>query len=339
MNNILVINVNWLGDVVFSSPVFKALKVAYPNAKISCLGVPRVRDVLESIEGIDEVIVYDEKGRDWGLIGKIKLVMRLRRGKFDAAFLLHRSMTRALIVFLAGIPVRIGYDAKKRGGLLTQAIAPAPASLHRLDVYANVIEKAGIPVADRHTRLKVDLEGKFSVGLKLEQYGLKADERFIVLNPGGNWDLKRWPVENFIKLAQLLLKELPHRVIITGASKDETLAQRLFRGTGSSARVVNLAGQTTLKEMTALLQKAAVVVSVDSGPIHLATSVGAKVVAIFGPTRPELTGPRGIGQALILQKDVGCNRNACYYLQCPDNVCMQSVTVKDVFDAVKSVVR
>ena len=102
MNKILVVNVNWLGDVIFSSPIFKALKTAYPQAKISCLTVPRVREILESIPGIDEIIVYDEQGVHRNPLAKLRLIRELSQKHFDAAFLLHRSLTRALFVFLRG---------------------------------------------------------------------------------------------------------------------------------------------------------------------------------------------------------------------------------------------
>src|SRR3989338_11661837 len=110
MKRILVVNVNWVGDVIFSSPVFKALKKAYPDARISCLAVPRVKGILESIPYVDDIIEYDEKGKHRTPLGKLGLILRLRLRHFDGAFLLHRSLTRALFVFFAGISVRVGYD-------------------------------------------------------------------------------------------------------------------------------------------------------------------------------------------------------------------------------------
>src|SRR5262245_11739670 len=115
MKKVLVVNVNWLGDVIFSAPVFQALKAAYPQSQVSCLAVPRVRAILESIPGIDEIIVYDEEGAHRNPLAKLRLIRELSAKHFDAAFLLHRSLTRALLVFLAGIPQRIGYATKGRG--------------------------------------------------------------------------------------------------------------------------------------------------------------------------------------------------------------------------------
>ena len=160
MDRILVVNVNWLGDVIFSAPVFKALKEVYPQARISCLAVPRVKEVLESIPFIDEIIVYDEKGRHWNPLAKLKFILELRRKHFDVAFLLHRSLTRAFLVYLAGIPRRVGYDAKNLGRLLTHVVDPLDGQAHRSDHYLNIIESYGVPVKDRRCQLDVSLEAE-----------------------------------------------------------------------------------------------------------------------------------------------------------------------------------
>ena len=134
MKRILVVNVNWMGDVIFSSPIFKAIKEAYPQAQISCLAPSRVREIVESIPGVDEMIDFEEKGKHWSPWGKWQLIQELRRRKFDAAFLLHCSLTRALLVFLAGIPLRVGYDTKGRGIFLTQKVSALnDEKIHRQD--------------------------------------------------------------------------------------------------------------------------------------------------------------------------------------------------------------
>ena len=156
MKNILVVNVNWLGDVIFSAPVFKALKRSYPQARVSCLVVPRIKDVLEQCPSVDEIIVYDEKGSHSSPWAKLKLIKALRNKKFDVVFLLHRSMTRALLVYLAGIPERVGYDTKKQSRFLTQKISLSGEQRHRSDEYLKVIEGYGVSVQDRVCELTVD---------------------------------------------------------------------------------------------------------------------------------------------------------------------------------------
>ncbi len=341
MNEILVVNVNWLGDAIFSSPVFKALKAAYPQARISCLAVPRVKDVLECVPFIDEVIVYEEEGRHRGVLGKADLIYQLRRRRFDAAFLLHKSLTRALLVSLAGIPRRIGYDTKNRGGFLTQAIPhPDEKKMHRMDYYLDIVGSFGVPVADRTSELSVDQSARHALDRLWGEHAIREKDRVVVLNPGGNWDLKRWPKENFKKLLERLCAgpEGDVKVILTGAEGDAGLVREII-GTlrDGKQRIIDLSGRLSLKQLIALMARADVVVSADSGPLHIANSVGTDTIGLFGPTRPEVTGPRGRGRSFILQRDIGCNRSACYYLKCPDNSCMQAVHVEDVVDGIRQI--
>ena len=328
MKRILVVNVNWLGDVIFSSPVFKALKEAYPQAKISCLAVPRVKDILESIPAIDEIIIYDEKGKHRNPIAKLQLIGELRRKNFDIAFLLHRSLTRALLVFFAGIPQRVGYDEKGRGRFLTHKVKPLVKQGHRSDHYLNVIESFGIKIKDRTTSIAVSSQAEKEIAVILEKKGILKDDKIIVINPGGNWDLKQWAVGNFTKLIEQLMEKFSYKIIISGASKDVDLANTIIAPL--KIKPIVLVGETNLKQVMVLMKRADIVISADSGPLHIASSVGTNVIGIFGPTRPEVTAPRGSGKKSIIQHDVGCNHQACYHLKCPDNICMQAVTVEDV---------
>jgi len=321
--------------VIFSSPIFKALKEKYPKAQISCLAVPRVREVLESIPFIDEIIVYDERGQHRNPLAKLKLIFQLRRKRFDVAFLLHRSLTRALLVYFAGIPQRVGYDEKNRGKFLTHEVEFPDEQVHRSDHYLNVIESFGIPVNDRQCQLSVSKKAQEDVEEILKSKNISKSDYLIVINPGGNWDLKRWPTEKFTRLISNLLETPNTKIVISGAHKDVPL----IKGMNGMTRhnIVDLAGQTDLKQLMALMSRANVVVSADSGPLHLANGVGSDVIGIYGPTRPEITGPRGSGRAFILQHNVGCNQEPCYYLQCPDNICMKSITGNDVHEIIKQI--
>ncbi|MCK5214787.1 MAG: lipopolysaccharide heptosyltransferase II [Candidatus Omnitrophica bacterium] len=333
INNILVVNVNWVGDVIFSTPIFKAIKTKYPKARVTCLAVPRVKEILESCPGIDEIIIYDEKGRGRGLLGKFHIVKEMRKRKFDLVFLLHRSWTRALLAFLAGIPQRVGYDAKNRGKFLTHKVSYLTGDVHRSDFYTHVIESYGFEIKDRTCSIDVSSKDKATMQKKLNDAGITEKDFVVVVNPGGNWDLKRWPKENVASLIQQLMVALKVKVVVPGALKDKGLVDDIVKL--SNVKPVVVAGETTLKELMALLSLADVMVSADSGPMHIANCVGTKTVCLFGPTRPEITGPRGKGQYTIIQKDTGCNREACYFLKCPENICMKEIAVDEVFNEVE----
>lgn len=335
IKNILVVNVNWLGDVIFSSPIFRAIKKNYPNAKVSCLAVPRVKEVLELVPDIDEVIIYDEDKRHKGIIGKVSLIFHLRKKNFDIAFLLHKSLTRALLVFLAGIPNRVGYDSKNRGIFLTHRIKMIDGNRHRSDEYINVIESFGVKVDDRTTELFVDEEAERELDRLLLSNGIAIGETFVVINPGGNWDPKRWPIKNFSLLVSKLINEDKVKVVISGASKDIPLVQEILKYL--EIKPIILSGELNIKQLVLLMKKAKVVISADSGPLHIASSVGTKTIGMFGPTRIEITGTRGKGESVVLQKDIGCNRKPCYYLDCKNNLCMQAITVYDVIEEFRQI--
>jgi len=333
MNNILVVNINWLGDAVFSIPVFKALKKTYPQAHVACLCVPRVKEVLQYCPYIDKIIIYDERGKHRFPWRKYKLICYLKKEKFDAAFFLQPSMTRALMAYLAGIPLRIGYCKVK--AFLTHPMAMNDQDIHRCDYYLKALEGYGIKIQDRTCELRMNAEDMQTMDAKLNRQGIGATEEYVVLNTGGNWDLKRWGIDSFVLLAKRLDQEFGVKIILPGAEKDKENCQRIVREAGIKAVV--LAGETSLGESLALYKRALVVISADSGPLHLAHSVGADVIGIFGPTVPSITGPRGRGRSQVLFKEIGCNKAPCYHLACTNNICMQSVTVDDVLQAFKKI--
>lgn len=334
MKNILVVNVNWLGDVIFSSAVFAALKDRYPQARLCCLVVPRVADVARQIPFVDDVIVYDEKGRDRFLMGKLKLIVQLRARHFDSAFLLHGSWTRALLVFLAGIPVRVGYDIKGRGKFLTHRVEAPEGMVHRSDLYLNIVESyCGPSSIARTTCVQVTAADTLHVKEKLVQLGISKDDFMVLMHVGGNWPLKRWPVENFIRLSDILSEKLKAKVVICGGASEQDLGDKILAR--AAHKPVLLIGQTSFRELAALMKCVNIVVSADSGPLHIASSVGTSVVGLFGPTHPDVTGPRGLGKKYILHPKVGCNIKPCYHDKCQDNICMKAISVKDVVEQIE----
>ncbi len=329
MKTILVVSVNWLGDVVFSTPVYKALKDNYPGSRITVLAVPRVEDVLSLCPYIDEVIVYDEDGSDRPLVEKVRLASQLRRGRFDGVFFLRPSVSRGWITALAGIPVRVGFKTKNALGCINRQVSNTGLEdLHRVDVYLSVIERFGLVVRDRYCRLVVSEDSLALADRLLNARGIKERESFCVVNTGGNWDLKQWPWERFAELTRRLVQKKGIKVVLSGSGQDVDRVARIAALSG--VEPVELAGVTSLASAAAVFTRSQYIISADSGPLHLASALGIRTIAIFGPTRPEITGPRGQGRADVLIKDVGCNRKPCYYLECPENRCMRSVEVEDV---------
>lgn len=329
-----MVNVNWVGDVLFSTPFLQALRTNFPDAFISCLVVPRCREVLEGNPFLDELILYEEEGKHHSLLGKIRLVQLLRKEGFDEAYLLHRSFTRRLLMVLAGIPERIGYAIKRKGLFLTRKVPSPSSENHKVDYFLGLLPP-GSRVENRNYTLQVGKEEEESVERLLQQRGIKSSESFAVLCPGGNWDQKRWPAERFAALGDALIQRYSLKVVVTGEKKDLPLGREIASRMQKEA--ILLCGETTLKQLAALLKRALFVVSNDTGPMHVAQSQGTKVVALFGPTHPGLTGPSGTIPKKILRQIVGCNDDPpCYYVNCPDTICMKAIRVEDVLDAIQS---
>jgi len=327
MKRILIVNVNWIGDTLFSTPFIRAVREAYPDSYIACLIHPRCKEMLEANPRLDELIVYDEEGAHKSLSGKLRLILSLRNRRFDTAFLLHRSFTKALIVFLAGIKDRIGYPTKKRGMLLTKTIDSPAEELHKVEYFLNIAVSAGLKPSNRSYEFFVSDANKDFINDLLRSQGISDSDTVAVLCPGGNWDPKRWPKENFAKLADALAERCGAKIVISGAKKDMTLAEDIK--TMMKTKPVITAGKTTLKQLGALFARADLVVANDTGPMHLAVAMKAKTIALFGPTSPRLTGPYGEGRYKVISKNETCDV-PCYDFTCTDNRCMSAIKVEDV---------
>jgi len=326
---ILVFNVNWLGDALFSTAVIRNIRRNFPDSYLACIIPSRCYAVLKGNPHLDDIIIFDEKDRHKGTLEKLGFISYLKAKRFDTVFLLHRSFSRALLCWMAGIPQRIGYYTRKRGFLLTKKIVPLSSdSLHRIDYYLNIIEKAGLRVEDRFPEFFIKEEDQDSSNAFLAGKGITPDDFLVGINPGGNWMPKRWPREYWARLADLLIDKLKAEVIITGALTDISLAreiQVLMKG-----KPILATGLFNLKQFAALSRRLDLFISADSGPLHIANAAGCKnIIAIFGPTSVKVTAPYPLKNVVVLKKDVGCVL-PCYKLNCPDNRCMKMITPEEV---------
>jgi heptosyltransferase-2 len=332
MRRLLIVNVNWLGDTLFATPFIRAIRENYPGSYIAMFTHPRCIEVLKGNPNIDNIIIYDRKGQHRGFAAKFSIISQLKLKKFDTAFILRRSLSRAMLIFLSKIPERIGYDNKRAGFLLTRKI-PAPAKeLHRVEYFLGIARGVGIEPRSINYEFFISENDRVKARLMLEEEGINSGEDFMVLNPGGNWDLKRWPLENFAQLGAEIFSKLNMKVVLTGSQKDVDLCNKISILMKNKA--VLLCGKTDLKTLGAVFENAKKVISNDSGPMHIAVAVKASVVALFGPTSPHITGPYGEGLYRVLQKDIGC-KIPCYNLSCRDNRCMKAITVEDVIGAIE----
>ncbi|MFH1457589.1 MAG: lipopolysaccharide heptosyltransferase II [Candidatus Omnitrophota bacterium] len=331
---VLIFNVNWLGDVLFSTAAIRNIRLNFPNSFIACIVPSRCYSILKGNPHLDEIIIFDDKDRHRSLLAQLNFVRQLKSKKFDMVFLLHRSFTRALICRLADISQRIGYHTRKRGFLLTKSIAtPEKDTLHRIDYYLNIMEKAGYKVEDRFMEFFVSEEDEKFVSEFLKNQDVREGEFLAVLNPGGNWLPKRWPREYWAILADRLSLQRRAKIIITGSLHDKSLAAQIKER--MKEKPILASGLLNIKQLGALCKRADVFVTADTGPLHIANAVGAKrVIALFGPTSVEITGPYPLRNVKILRKDTGC-KIPCYVVHCQNNRCMKAITPEDVMEHIE----
>ncbi|MFC1708800.1 lipopolysaccharide heptosyltransferase II [Candidatus Omnitrophota bacterium] len=332
-NRILIVEVNWLGDVLFSTPAIRALKNKYPDSFLGVLMHKRCREVLVENPNVNEIIVLDEAGRHRGFLGKMRLVRELKAKRFDTVYLFHRSFTRTLICLLSGIKNRIGYYTPKRRFLLTQSVSPPKGVTHRAAYYYYLVTGE---IPQDISELRCD----FFIGKKDESYieevlkkeDIDKNKRLVVIHPSGNWLPKRWPKDNFAKLADELIDRFKVTVVFSGAQQEKAVLADIL--SSMKNKPLNLCGKINLKQLGAIFKRADLVISADSGPLHIAVTLNRPTVAIFGPTSTAITGPLSDENTAILQKEIDCVI-PCYKQDCPDNRCMRQISVSDVMECIE----
>lgn len=320
----LVIAPNWIGDAVMALPFLRSIRRSHPNDSLTVLALDGPGAVFRAEGSADGVIVRSEFLRD---------ILRLRRSRFDEAWLLPNSLRAAFLAFLGGIPTRIGYDTDRRGALLTHALPLPPRTGHQLRDYDLLLSSRGIEPDLEPPRLPIPAQAAGRAARALESAGLPRDGRLVLLAPGAasGWP-KRWPPERYACLADRLAdRGLPCGVVV--GPNEKALGARV---THAARRPPPLLGaDLDPVELAGVLSHARLVVSNDSGPMHLAAAVGTPVVAFFGPTDPGRTAPAG-ASSRILNRYVFCS--PCYLNECPyGHECMKEITVEDALRAVEEV--
>ncbi|MCM8776154.1 MAG: lipopolysaccharide heptosyltransferase II, partial [Candidatus Omnitrophica bacterium] len=328
---ILIVTKNWLGDVLFEFPAIEMIRQQYPEAEIVCLAPERCREILEANPAIHRVIVFDERREHRSLLSRIRFVRQLRKEIWDQAYLFHRSRTRAFLLLLAGVKERIGYGTK-RSWFLTKSFPEPQTPIHHVDYFLELLRRAGIPCRENipYHFYYSDDDRQRALRL-LEKHGL---EDFVCFHLSANWGPKRWPPVHFAKLADLIYLRFGLKIVLTGTAQDLFLAEEMMRNV-RRARVISLVGETKLGELGAIFKRAIFLVSGDSGPMHMAHGVGTPVVALFGPTHPDLTGPRGTADKIILSYIPEGYTSPWYEKKLPPDGWLSHIQPEEVMQAIE----
>lgn len=355
---ILIRGANWVGDAIMTTPVVRAVKKNFPQGHVTMLVKPWVAPVFQNNPYVDEVLIYDDKGRHKKGWGTIRLARDLRQHKFDLAVLMQNAFEAALITWLAGIPQRLGYNTDARGLFLNPCIALDPnlKKVHLIDYYRGILRGAGIVDDGRTLDLFIDQGARAEADKILQNHGLIQEDRhnddttalsheafhtpshgfvrlnpIIAINPGATGGTaKRWFPERFAALAKRLADRFKVKVLIFGGPGDHDLGQEISAMSGECC--INLAGLTTLSTAFALIDRCSLFITNDSGLMHAAAALGVNQVAIIGSTNPVTTPPSNTNSKVV-RIPVPCS--PCMKPECryDHHECMDKISVDMVYGA------
>ncbi len=331
VRRILLIKPSSLGDIVHAMPTLAALRERFPQAEVTWLVKRQWAALVDVIQGVDHVCAVEP-----GLAGWLGRVPDLRAARFDLVVDLQGLFRSGAMAWLTGCGRRVGFANAREGSpyCYTRPVAVPGGAMHAVDRYLLVAEALGAarPAAPRFdfTDRPIDREALESL---LAAAGLAGSSRWIAMNVSARWETKRWPPQQFAEAADRLAEAEGVPVVLIGgpAERPETQAVIALMRT----KAVDLTGQTPVGLLPGLLRRAAVLVTNDSGPMHIAAAVGTPVVALFGPTDPVKTGPYGSGH-VVLSNPVDCR--PCFRRDCSRAVtleCLTGVTAEQVVRAVQ----
>lgn len=296
VHRVLAVKLSSFGDIVHATPCLKALRKAFPGAEILLAVERRWRDVVASDPSIDGLVDLGSATRltPAFLADAGRALRAPGSSRFDLAIDLQGTRRSAACVYLSGARVRFG-----RGGFrpLWRPVVHPVGDRHAVDVCADVCRAGGVPVDDLEPELHTAPRDEVAVDAFLDGAGLPRDG-FVLVNPFSRWRSKDIPDAVASELAAAIARDFGARVLVTGGPEERTRAEAVAQ-TARSSLVASIAGRLSLGQSLCVYRRARLMVSCDSGPMHAAAALGTRVVAVFGPTLPEYTGPRGSGHVVV----------------------------------------
>jgi lipopolysaccharide heptosyltransferase I len=340
---LLIVKISAIGDVIMTLPVLDAFKRSFPDISIDWVTGEAASSVLKGNPHIENLVVYPQKEMlsmarsplNWPSLCRVGMdfLRNLRGRRYDMALDFQGLLKSGVITWLARADIRSGFAGTREGSsfFLNHRLPPYDPDEHAVDRYLRLAASHGAMapspavfplVTGENDRLEADAV--------LEKAGVSQGRKFAVLVPGTVWPTKMWTVSGFAALADMMAHRLGLVPVITGAASDAMLAADII--SGSAVMPVDITGRTSLLSLAEIFRRASVVVSVDTGPMHLAVAAGARVVALFGPTAPWRTGPYGAGHRIV-RSGVDCS--PCFRRLCDSCECMSGISPEMVMEAVE----
>lgn len=339
--NVLVLQTSFIGDTVLTLPLICEIKRRFPWARLTLVCTPQGSELLQGHPSIDRILIDDKRGRDRGWGGLWRQAKVLRQERFTLAISPHRSLRSALLLRLACIPSRIGFEQSKGWFLYTLRISRNP-SAHDVERTLSLLEACGIPLGqcERSFGLQPSQRDQQAVSALFQSAGIDLDKFLVGMNPGSVWATKRWLPEGYARTIELLKQKYHWQVVLFGGPADVELTRKIQALCGGAA--IDLAGKLSLRELPAALSRLSLFITNDSGPMHMAVAQGVPTVSIFCATTPSLGFYPYSSRAVVLEKALRCRPCSPHGgKRCPLGTedCMRLITPEHVLEAVERLLR
>jgi ADP-heptose:LPS heptosyltransferase len=337
VREILIIRTAYMGDVVMTLPILKPLKERFPDSRITFLTSSGAKDVLLNNPFIDDILIYDPF---WFYpkknIGLLKFIRQLKEKRFD--LLIEARGDIRDILFLARPAIakyKVSYGVGGGAYFLTHVI-PYPGIKHKVEYHLDLIRYLGCQTNENEWGIYLTDDEKENVGELLKKY--QITKPFICAHPGARLKLKRWPIDSCAKLYDIIIKKYKIPLIILGSNDEKELVSEVINKMNNDT--VNLSGKLNLRILSGILSEARLFICNDSGPMHIAATMGTPTVAIFGPSKSIETSPYG-NRHIVIEKNLpcrySCDESNCHYER--HHACMMDIQVEDAYNAVTKLIK
>ncbi len=331
IRRVCVVRFGGMGDILLATPALRALAEHFGTNEIDYIVGKGMRDAVTGIPYLRRVLTFNKDGDDARLPNFRRFLAELRAQRYDLFLNFHPSLKTIAMAVASGAPQVITFRKDRRRQPDTGRVR------HAIDDFSKELKPLGIAsVPDRRMDFVVPAEARESLRAKLAAEGVKDTDPLLVANPAATRDINRWPPDRFTALLNRLGTEMPSlRLALSGGPGDVELAAGIAAGVRPEARLLNLASKVSVKELGALLARADCVVTADTGPLHIASAVGAPIVCLSGAADPDRTGPTSPRDLVVINRDLPCI--ACQGRTCArgDIACMTQMPVDWVFEAVR----